>query len=388
MNKILIVDDDRSVQNSISAVICSKGYQSISAFDGEEAIRLFETEQPDTILLDINMPGMNGIEVLKYIKNIDADIPVIMITANYSISTAVETLTHGAYDFLTKPADINKLLITVKNSCANYEVIKQNKKLLIQQSKMAAMGEMIGAIAHQWRQPLNAINLIAQDLVSAFDYGELNREYLGNSVMDIVKQVTFMSNTIDDFRNFFKQDKEKILFKINSIIKEVIYLLYEQIVKSNISISLSCTYAGAVKLNTNCEKNEICTCSPELSAFGYPNEFKQAVLNILTNARDAIIDKQKNSLYLDDESPFINIVISSDNGRAIIKFIDNGGGIPKELIENIFASYVTSKKEGTGIGLYMSKVIIEKNMGGILSAVNFEKGAMFTIELDIAGSVV
>lgn len=391
MKKILVIDDDHNVQSSISEILRQSEYLPISAKNGEEAIPLFTREIPDTVLLDINMPGINGMEVLKKLKDIDPDIPIIMITAYGSISTAVEALKDGAYDFITKPADINKLLITIKNACKTFDIIKQNRRLLIQQSKMAAMGEMIGAIAHQWRQPLNAVNLIAQDLSSAYEYGELNREYLGRSVGDIMKQVSFMSNTIDDFRNFFKPDKEKIPFKINTIIKEVINLLYEQIGRANIDISLSCSYEGAVKKETKGYRDKICTCMPELIALGYPNEFKQAVLNLITNSRDAIIEQKEKGLNVNGHKPFISIEISKNNDKVIVKFRDNGGGIPDKLIADIFSPYITSKKDGTGIGLYISKTIIETHMGGRLTVKNIAGGigesphinigAEFTMEL-------
>lgn len=256
-----------------------------------------------------------------------------------------------------------------------------NMQLLIQQSKMATMGEMIGAIAHQWRQPLNAINLVAQDIEGAYKFGELNERYISKSIYDITQQVHFMSNTIDDFRNFFKPDKEKILFSVNNAIKEVFILVYDLIKKMNISLSLNCLYEGALNIKTECVKDDICSCKPEIKILGYPNEFKQVVLNIIANARDAIIERRANNLFKDKEKEFILIEILKDNDMVTIKFKDNGGGIPEGLIDKVFDQYVTSKKEGTGIGLYMSKIIIETNMDGKIKVKNIDNGAMLTLEL-------
>ncbi len=255
------------------------------------------------------------------------------------------------------------------------DALKLKEQLLIQQSKMAAMGEMIGAITHQWKQPLNSLSVMAQDIKDAYVYGELNDDYINKRVKNILNQVCFMSQTIDDFRNFFKPDKKMIPFRINSSVKDVILLLYDQFRKIDIDFQLNCTYEGAIKKQPTGKKAEICTCEPELDVMGFQNEFKQAILNILINAKDAIIENRGKGL--------ISIEITMMNGKAVVMIKDNGGGIPHEILDRIFDPYVTSKDKGAGIGLYMSKIIIENSMGGKLYAKNKDKGALFTIELDM-----
>jgi len=261
-----------------------------------------------------------------------------------------------------------KNLNTNLNNMVTEETQKrqQQEQILIQQSKMASMGEMIGLIAHQWKQPLNAVGLIVQDLKEAYSFGELNDKYMANSVNIAIEQIMFMSKTIDDFRNFFIPSKEKIIFDVKLSIEQL-YSMFENVfTKSNINVS--------VKVN----KETV------LSTKGYPNEFKQVLLNILNNAKDAIISRRNSEPKIRGLID-INLSNSEDLGKIIISIKDNGGGIPQDIIEKIFDSYYTTKEStgGTGIGLYMSKTIIEINMGGTLEVKNVDEGAEFLITLDI-----
>ncbi len=246
---------------------------------------------------------------------------------------------------------------------------QQNEQLLIQQSKMAAMGEMISSIAHQWKQPLNAIALIIQDVDDAFLYGELDKDYLGRSTSIILQQIQFMAKTIEDFRNFLRPSKEKVLFDVKKAIEEIISMFDSVFKKNNVILHLTCT-----------EDIEA------FKALGYPNEFKQVILNLINNSRDAIVLRQADGTKEVGVAGRINISITADNGRIIISIRDNGGGIPEGIINRIFEPYFTTKSsdKGTGIGLYMSKTIIETNMNWILTVKNVDNGAEFRIEINAA----
>jgi len=230
-------------------------------------------------------------------------------------------------------------------------------KILTQQSKMAAMGEMVGAIAHQWKQPLNALALIVQDIREAFREGELDEKYVNQSVKDSIELIRHMSKTVDDFRNFFRPDKTIESFSIANIIDQVLSILSAQLKEKGISVKIT-------EDATNIE------------ALGYPNEFKQVILNIINNAKDALLENKI-------ENPLIEIEICNKNKRPAVCIKDNAGGIPQEFLERIFEPYFTTKSEekGTGIGLSMSKTIIEESMQGSLSAANTDVGAAFTIVL-------
>jgi C4-dicarboxylate-specific signal transduction histidine kinase len=248
------------------------------------------------------------------------------------------------------------------------EKIKKNREqeqFLMQQSKYASMGEMVGAIAHQWRQPLTSIGFIVQNLQSAYEMGIFNGAYLDKSVEEAMSLIMFMSKTIDDFRNFFVYSKEEDVFDVVKAIEESLFLLNAQLVNNYIFVSLH---------------------APEekpLHILGFPNEFKQVVLNIISNAKNAILERRKKEKST-DENGHIDIDIGFHEGKIIIRIRNNGEKIAAEFLDKIFEPYFTTQKngEGMGIGLNMAKNIIEKNMGGKIYAENVHDGAMFTIELN------
>jgi len=232
--------------------------------------------------------------------------------------------------------------------------LRDKELLLIHQNRLAAMGEMIGNIAHQWRQPLNLLGLLAQDLTMTYKIGDFSQEYLSLQVRKILDTVDHMSQTIDDFRNFFRPFKQKVDFKVLEIVKKTICLL-----EGNLK---------AHQITTEVKSNG----DPVVN--GYPNEFSQVLVNIMVNARDALVAQEV-------ASPKISIEIGMEGERTVLTITDNAGGIPEEVLSKIFDPYFTTKgpDQGTGVGLFLSKTIIEKNMGGTLSASNVGPGAQFRI---------
>ena len=231
--------------------------------------------------------------------------------------------------------------------------LRQKDQALIQQNRLAAMGEMISNIAHQWRQPLNLIGLIVQGLPESKDLSQAQLDHEVERIMDVVMH---MSQTIDDFRYFFRQDKQKIQFTANQAVAKTVEFISPGLNSKNILISI--------------------TEQPEVSIFGYSNEYGQVLLNILSNSKDVLEERKV-------AEPRIYISISREDDRSVVTITDNGGGISLDVIPKIFDPYFTTKdkSQGTGIGLYMSKIIIEQNMGGSLTAHNTECGAAFRIEI-------
>ncbi|MCE5181625.1 MAG: PAS domain S-box protein [Betaproteobacteria bacterium] len=234
------------------------------------------------------------------------------------------------------------------------EVARNREKdhMLIRQSRLAAMGEMIGNIAHQWRQPLNALGLLLANIKDAHDYHELDEAYLNESVIKGRLYIDKMSTTIDDFRNFFKPNREKMPFSLVSTIRDALSVVDASLNSSNIVVLL------------NVEQ--------DATTLGFSNEYAQVVLNILGNAKDAIRDRRI-------QNGRIELSVSRDETAACVAIRDNGGGIPDEILEKIFDPYFTTRASGTGIGLYMSKMIIENNMNGRIEVRNAEEGAEFRI---------
>ncbi len=235
------------------------------------------------------------------------------------------------------------------------EELGEKERMLLQQNRLAALGEMISNIAHQWRQPLNELGLIVQELPVMYDRGDLTREYLRDSVARFMKVLGHTSRTIDDFRNFFKPDKESVPFRVAEVVQKTLCLVQESFRTLQISVDLQ--------------------VNGDTFITGHPNEFSQAILNILFNARDAFLDRK-----IEDRA--IWVAVFEEQGNSVVTVRDNAGGIPEAIMEKIFDPYFTTRgpERGTGIGLYMSKVIIEKNIPGRLSARNVSNGAEFRIE--------
>jgi PAS domain S-box-containing protein len=234
--------------------------------------------------------------------------------------------------------------------------LRQRDQMLIMQDRLVVMGEMINNIAHQWRQPLNILGLVIQQLPLFYEVGELSRELLNEKVGKGMELINHMSRTIDDFKNFFRSDKEKVAFSVSETITKTLNLVQSSFKEQEIEIAF------------HPESN------PDI--FGYPNEYGQVLLNILMNARDALLAQNV-------DAGLISIRATEEGGKSVVTITDNAGGIPGEIMERLFDPYFTTKgpEQGTGIGLYMSKVIIEKNMGGALTVRNVAGGAQFRVEV-------
>jgi signal transduction histidine kinase len=237
------------------------------------------------------------------------------------------------------------------------EELSQKERMLLQQSRLAALGEMISNIAHQWRQPLNELGLIVQELPMMYDQGNFSRDYLKASVARFMKLLTHTSKTIDDFRDFFRPDKKKVPFRVKGVVEKTLSLVEESFKHLLIKVSVEATGDPVI--------------------YGHPNEFSQVILNILFNARDAFLARKIES------GREIVIDIFTEGEATVVTFADNAGGIPEAIIDKIFDPYFTTRgpEQGTGIGLYMSKIIIEKNIPGRLSVRNTTMGAEFRIEV-------
>ena len=233
---------------------------------------------------------------------------------------------------------------------------RQKDKMLTQSAKMAEMGDMLSMIAHQWRQPLNQMSFVVMNIESAYEYDELTEDYLTTKVKEANELLEFMSVTIDDFKNYFAPDKEKTSELINDVINQAISLIKKTLDSESIELELEFSSQKEVLI--------------------YKNEFIQVVLNLIKNARDALRD-------LDVENPKIIIKTQDTDFGLNVSFSDNGGGIKEDILEKIFEPYFSTKdeKNGTGLGLYMSKMIIEGHMDGELSVVNANDGAMFEIRI-------
>ncbi len=423
--RILIVDDEPEVASYYAAFLEEKKMSTLSIDNPMMVVNVLKEFNPDLILMDMYMPGCNGMELAKAIRQMDdyIGIPIVFLSVETDISKQLYAMSTGADDFISKSTDLEHLFSSVSiraermrmlrklNKLVDYSHIlekrveertshlqkanmalkeksvqleelnrslenrvkkevdkrRENEQLMIQQSNMAAMGEMLALIAHQWRQPLNAVGIIVQDILDSFDFGSLDKTYLEKTVDEITNQVTFMSNTIDDFMYFLEPTKEMSLFNVKDAVDNVLSILSALIKKNNIKV---------VRRFKRCTEEDI----PRVN--GYPNEFKHVILNIINNSKFAILRNREKKVLSRNEAGMIEITFARRDNVIRIQIEDNGGGVPDEIGDRIFDRYFTTKgKKGTGAGLYMAKTIIEKNMGGKLSYSNTDKGAVFTLEL-------
>ena len=288
----------------------------------------------------------------KNLLNFIADDHKDILIKNYSKNTLpyeVEIVVNGQrYTCLGrgKFIKLNGKLVKL-STLIDITELKAKDKILFQQSKMASMGEMIGNIAHQWRQPLSVISTCASGYKFIKELEGLEDNKLYETLDMIIENTQYLSKTIDDFRNFFKADKVQEEFLVNDSILNVLKLSKSSIQNHNIQIE------------TKFEE--------DIKVFGYPNEFLQVLLNIFNNAKDVLKSQANNERFME-------IKTYTENKRAVIKVSDSGGGIDESIITKIFEPYFTTKhkSQGTGIGLYMSHQIIVEHMKGEIYAKNIE----------------
>lgn len=285
-----------------------------------------------------------------------------------NVSLAGETAFIGIVRDITKRKQIEMAMLEKQSQLAELNLsleqrvaatvseLREKDRILIQQSRLAAMGEMINNIAHQWRQPLNVLALLAQKMRLCYDMGSFTPEFLHESVNKSMDLINHLSRTIDDFRNFFEPDKEKTEFMIHEVVARTISLVEDNFSHLQIHIDFHGSATPAV--------------------IGFPNEYSQVLLNILMNARDALVEHQP-------DKAIVAITIATEGDWSVVTISDNGGGMDDGVMGKIFDPYFTTKgpDRGTGLGLYMSKTIIEKNMNGRLTARNTADGAEFRIEI-------
>ena len=223
----------------------------------------------------------------------------------------------------------------------------ENERLLLRQTRYAAMGEMIGAIAHQWRQPLTALSALVQNFEVAHNTGILDAGFIAKNVDAALEQCDYMSETINEFRNLLRPEKNRESFSLARKVEEAVAILRTQLANSGVTAVIT---GGR---------------DPEITIEGYPGEFKQVIINLVSNARDAIVERRAGEprQALDG---LIEIALDHSDGVAHIHVSDNGCGIPENIRERIFDPYFTTKnaESGTGVGLYACRMIIESSMGG------------------------
>jgi len=247
-----------------------------------------------------------------------------------------------------------------KEISAKVQEIHYKDAMLLEKTKLAAMGEMIGSIAHQWRRPLSTLLINVEMIEKDYIAQKIDKDFLEQFIKENSEIIQYMSHTIDDFQNFYKIDKEKRIFDVMEKIQSAFDLNLNQLEQNSIKITKE---------------------GESFTVLGFPSEFQQVILSLIGNAKEALMEK-------DSKNPTIKVKLFSDVSKGYIQISDNAGGIDEKIIDKVFEPYFTTKVKdgGTGLGLYMSKMIIEKNMHGKLSISNSEEGSEVLIMLDKVGN--
>ena len=424
---VLIIDDDSNNLAIVSAALEEYSYTIFVAEDGESGISRALLTRPDLILLDVLMPGIDGFETCRRLKSMEGtrDIPVIFMTALAETEQKIKGFAAGAVDYITKPLQREEVLARVGvhlrirslakelqdaneslekrveertltlattnvklqkevverklveealadkqrqlealNVCLEQRVAEeveknlQKDRIMFHNARLAAMGELLNNIAHQWRQPLNSIGLLVQNCLLDYKEGILDLQSLNLFVNKCMEVLTYMSKTISVFQSFFRPESEREEFDPFDMVEKSLALVAPGYEQNGITVRI--VNDGTLPMS------------------GFGIEFSQVVLNILNNAKDVLLERGT-------PEPVVEIRCCCEEGRNVITIRDNAGGVPDEIMDKIFDPYFTTKfqSQGTGIGLYMSKMIIENNMGGRLSVRNADQGAEFSIELPV-----
>jgi len=384
--KSILIVDDTSVNIDLLLEILKDRYEIVVALDAKSALEIVNRETIDLILLDILMPDIDGYEMCLILKKDDKtkDIPVIFITAKIDEESIEKAYDVGGIDYITKPFKPKELLARIKRELKLQELIydleeskneiieinqnlqlkvdeelkksRDKDKMIFHQNKMSSMGEMIGNIAHQWKQPLAQVNSIVLLLDDILYTKKIQDDAIEEKLLEIESLTIYMSRTIDDFKNFYSQDKHKEEFILQDLIEKSIFIVQGVLDSHNIKIILN---LGEKSLYT-----------------GHKNELQQVLVVLLNNAKDALVFK-------DILNPTIKIECKKSGDAYCIEVCDNAGGVNDAIIEKIFEPYFSTKhkKQGVGLGLYISKKIIEDSLDGELSVQNSEHGACFKINL-------
>ena len=375
---VLYVEDNLEARSTTTETLGEFFTNIDTAIDGLDGLNKFNSKEFDLIISDINMPNMNGIEMVRNIRKVNQDIPIIIISAHSDSNYFIETIKLGIDGYILKPIEIKQLLsllmkiidkLKLQKDLENYkndleQKVKEQlseittKDIYIQnREKYAAMGEMVDAIAHQFRQPLSIIKLQAQEIEYFTNHENNHKEEIEFSVNGIINQVNHAAETINEFRDFFRTNSDLHKVPVKSLFDSVLTLIKDELIQHTITIKIE----GDVSKNINI----------------IPNEFKHVLLNLINNAKDVFVEKK-----IENGTITLSVSINNDNKNTYISVQDNGGGIPPDIINKVFEANFTTKgqNKGTGIGLHISQMILKK-INAKLDVENTNIGAKFTITI-------
>ena len=349
-NTILIVDDSVDTVELLKKRLTFEGYQTLLAYNGEQALEQAAEHNPDLIVLDIMMPGMDGYQVCEKLKESKNTryIPILMLTAKSELEHKIKGLDLGANDYLAKPFDYKELSARIKSLLA----LKSAREELVSEERSSALDQMMDELAHELRNPLTSIGGLARRVRDNLPENDRNRKYLEI----IIQEVTRLEGMVKDLvelKTTAVSYKEKV--EINAVILDVVREFQEEMSKN------------AIELRSDLSHN-----APVVSADR--EQLKLALKSLFKNALEAMVDSPEKIL---------TITSALEDDRLKMELRDTGRGIPKEKIKNIFDPFFTSKTTGPGLGLTLASKIIQEHRGNISVESEPEKGTCVTVSLPL-----
>ena len=344
---VLYVENDKEITKHTVDILQLKVKKVLTASNGQEAITIYKKDKIDIIITDIQMPVMNGLTMVKKIRELNDEIPVIITSAFNETSFLKQAIDLHVDKYIIKPIDMSQLFAVLNRAS---EVIFQKKELQLKdimlknREKIYAMGELIENIAHQWRQPLSVISTAASGILLQKECGDLTDDFLVEACTYINNNAQKLSNTIEQFRELFHKDEVEVEFNLKDIIFECTDILKEFYERKNIYFILDID---------------------DFIVTGIKNNYVQILLIILSNAKDVLIENNKNI-----EPKYIFIELK----KNILLITDNAGGIKEKDISKIFEPYFTTKHKshGTGLGLYIVHKLITEYLEATIQVQNVE----------------
>jgi len=374
---VLYVEDQIDIREEFVDILSLFVDEIHVAFNGEDGFKKYQQHLPDIIITDIQMPIMSGLKMIEKIRKVDEEIPIIITSAFNDTGYLLEAISLGIEYYLLKPIMLDQLKsrlnlvikrLRQKRELEAYQLhledrieeevaLREAKEaLLIEQNKSYEIGQMVGVIAHQWKQPLHYLNLLIEDLGIEYAYQPLSPEYIKDFIQKGTNRVKFLSETMDNFLSFYRHETQSKTFSMSKLTQEI-YLFLDMSFKSEgINIEI--------------------IAHDDFSLHGIENELQQVIFNLVNNAKEALAEQRR-----DDAK--IKIEISKQDDEGLILIHDDAGGIPSADLEYIFDLNFTTKKEGNGIGLYLAKKIVTERFNGSIDVSNNEQGACFTLKFKL-----
>ncbi|KJU84732.1 integral membrane sensor signal transduction histidine kinase [Candidatus Magnetobacterium bavaricum] len=354
---VLYAEDEDDMRTEYGSLFAEFFRKVDVARTGSEALEMYKKEKYNIVITDIKMPMFDGIRLSREIKAINRKQPVLVTSAYSDTEHLLELINIGVEKFITKPIHNEQLLDVLFKICTAIKYEEEYTRCNVFKIRLSAINELFKNIAHHWRNPLNEIGLLIQNIELAYDCGELNKKYLDKFIDHSMSVVQKMSGTIELFlASVPKSDTIDVTFDLAETIGAVIVLLGETLRDCHIDIKVEVRESQTI---TGCQTKLI-----------------EVLSQIINNARDALLEKRRSDRR-------INICLFRAHNRPVITVQDNGGGISEALIDKIFEPYQTTKgvKSGTGLGLYIARQFVNVDMNGQLTARNVDGGAEFRIEL-------